>query len=95
MNRQICLRLARPFVLLLLLAGVLLFGANNAAWATPAQSGLAAPTVPKRNELLEIKNITCRQQVPVVEFDVSNLSASSAITFVLLTRSSTATNSSG
>jgi hypothetical protein len=73
MNRQTCLRLARPFVLLLLLAGVLFLGANNAAWATPAQSGLAAPTVPKRDEVLEFKNFTCPQQTLVAEFNVSNL----------------------
>jgi hypothetical protein len=86
MNLHSLSRLARPVALLLLLASVLLLGANNAAWATPAQV-LAGPTVPPREPRLELQDIKCKQQIVEVEFDVVRLrgdvTAFGAVTYVV------------
>src|SRR5512138_3204415 len=73
MNRHVFSRLVRPLALLLLLAGVLVLGANNAAWATPAQAPSDQPTVPRREPPLVLKDIKCNQGLIEVEFNLERL----------------------
>jgi hypothetical protein len=86
MNGQSLLRLLRPLALLLLLAGVLLLGTNEAAWATPGQSP-AGQTVPRREPQLVLKDIKCKQGVIEVEFNVERLrgdvSSFGAVTYMV------------
>jgi hypothetical protein len=72
MNIHTLSRLARPLALFLLLAGVLAFGANNAAWATPAQQPGTPVTVPPP-EVLVLTTVVCPQNNVQVSFNVNSL----------------------
>jgi hypothetical protein len=86
MNIRPLSRLARPLVLLLLLGGVLAFGANNAAWATPAQAGRLAQTVPGP-EQLTLTSVVCPSQNVQVSFNVvplgSDVTGYGEVTYVV------------
>jgi hypothetical protein len=59
--------------LLLLLSGLLSLSANHAAWATPAQPGRDAQTVPRRNERLTVEDVNCATGVITVIFQLDRL----------------------
>jgi hypothetical protein len=100
MNIRPLSRLARPLALLVLLAGVLTLGATNALWATPAQAGRLAQTVPPREHLI-LTSVTCPQQDIEVAFNVtaldSDVTGYGEVSYVVngLTRTASFTNRTG
>lgn len=77
MKRFATLKLARMAALLILVCGVLVFGANRPAWATPAQ-GERGQTVtitpaPFPDVRLTLGQINCSSNDPRVEFTVRGL----------------------
>jgi hypothetical protein len=75
MNRIAPLKLARMAVLLIMVCGVLVFGANHPAWATPG-AAQGSPTVPitpvNPPEILTLNQIHCSNGNVLVEFMVHN-----------------------
>src|SRR5512138_2368300 len=77
MNRIAALKLARIAVLLIMVCGILVFGANRPAWATPVQAPfgqtVTVTPAPAPGPRLTINQLRCSGETVVVEFIVRQL----------------------